>query len=214
MLSWLSHIRHALYKLKSQRWKLWIPSLKRCTSYKLSVLYLTARWQLSSVCMHLLSNIWTIHEYNYFIQLVFADQHARTIHYPFCRGKLTVFTVLCEKYEPSINRDPVYKEYLDKIGQNYFGVPAPVESGGFLGLSYVIPWPMISYHLLSWQSILQYIHFAGGIMRSLFSDLTGDSEEEDFYQLASSSEAPSSATERQYASSDVDWLCKPLFQLV
>ncbi|XP_005113349.2 Golgi to ER traffic protein 4 homolog [Aplysia californica] len=40
-------------------------------------------------------------------------------------GKLAVFTVLCEKYQVSINRDPHYKEYLDQIGQLFFGVPPP-----------------------------------------------------------------------------------------
>ncbi|GFO06780.1 Golgi to er traffic protein 4 homolog [Plakobranchus ocellatus] len=40
-------------------------------------------------------------------------------------GKLAVFTVLCEKYQVSINRDPNYKEYLDQIGQLFFGVPPP-----------------------------------------------------------------------------------------
>ncbi|XP_070580520.1 Golgi to ER traffic protein 4 homolog [Ptychodera flava] len=37
-------------------------------------------------------------------------------------GKLTVFAVLCEKYQPSISRDPSYKDYIDRIGQIFFGV--------------------------------------------------------------------------------------------
>ncbi|XP_039732318.1 Golgi to ER traffic protein 4 homolog [Pteropus medius] len=37
-------------------------------------------------------------------------------------GKLTVFTVLCEQYQPSLRRDPMYNEYLDRIGQLFFGV--------------------------------------------------------------------------------------------
>lgn len=28
----------------------------------------------------------------------------------FFRGKLTVFTVLCEQYQPSLKRDPMYNE--------------------------------------------------------------------------------------------------------
>ncbi|XP_046361245.1 Golgi to ER traffic protein 4 homolog [Haliotis rufescens] len=48
-------------------------------------------------------------------------------------GKLAVFTILCEKYEPSLKRDPSYKEYLDKIGQIFFGVPPPQVSQGLFG---------------------------------------------------------------------------------
>lgn len=40
-------------------------------------------------------------------------------------GKLTVFTVLCERYQTIIKRDPTYVEYLDKIAQIFFGVPPP-----------------------------------------------------------------------------------------
>ena len=40
--------------------------------------------------------------------------------------------MLCEKYQPTLSRDPAYVTYLDKIGQNYFGVPAPPKQGGFL----------------------------------------------------------------------------------
>ncbi|NWI71241.1 GET4 protein, partial [Todus mexicanus] len=51
------------------------------------------------------------------------------------RGKLTVFTVLCEQYQPSLKRDPMYNEYLDRIGQLFFGVPPKQTSsyGGLLG---------------------------------------------------------------------------------
>jgi len=51
---------------------------------------------------------------------------------------LTAFTVLCEKYKPALERDPQYLEYLDKIGQHFFGVPAPARpprpGGMFSGL--------------------------------------------------------------------------------
>lgn len=43
--------------------------------------------------------------------------------------------MLCEKYEFSIKRDPSYLQYLDKIGQIFFGVKPPQrqQSGGFFG---------------------------------------------------------------------------------
>ncbi|XP_076366387.1 Golgi to ER traffic protein 4 homolog isoform X2 [Tachypleus tridentatus] len=48
-------------------------------------------------------------------------------------GKLAVFNVLCEKYQPSISRDPTYPEYLSKIGQIFFGLPPPPpKQQGFL----------------------------------------------------------------------------------
>nr|XP_054762512.1 Golgi to ER traffic protein 4 homolog B-like [Lytechinus pictus] len=49
--------------------------------------------------------------------------------------KLTAFTVLCEKYQPSLQRDPTYAAYLDKIGQVFFGLPPPMPTGrqGFIG---------------------------------------------------------------------------------
>ncbi|XP_043260353.1 Golgi to ER traffic protein 4 homolog [Colletes gigas] len=40
-------------------------------------------------------------------------------------GKLAVFTVLCEQYQISLNRDPCYRQYLDKIGQLFFNIPSP-----------------------------------------------------------------------------------------
>merc|ERR1719381_171104 len=50
---------------------------------------------------------------------------------------LSVYSILCEKYKFAIERDPQYLEYLDKIGQHFFGVPAPVKpkpGGMFSGL--------------------------------------------------------------------------------
>jgi len=50
---------------------------------------------------------------------------------------LSVYSVLCQKYKQWIDRDPQYIEYLDKIGQHFFGVPAPVKAkpgGMFSGL--------------------------------------------------------------------------------
>lgn len=40
-------------------------------------------------------------------------------------SSLSAFTVLCEKYRFFIERDLQYLEYLDKIGQLFFGVPPP-----------------------------------------------------------------------------------------
>jgi len=50
---------------------------------------------------------------------------------------VTAYTLLCEKYKQFIDRDPQYLEYLDKIGQNYFGIPPPARArpgGMFSGL--------------------------------------------------------------------------------
>ncbi|XP_015759851.1 PREDICTED: Golgi to ER traffic protein 4 homolog [Acropora digitifera] len=49
------------------------------------------------------------------------------------KGSLGQFTVLCEKYQPSIERDPTYKEYLDKIGQVFFGLPPKPSNRGMMG---------------------------------------------------------------------------------
>jgi len=50
-------------------------------------------------------------------------------------SSLSAFTVLCEKYKKFIDRDPQFIEYLDKIGQLFFGVPAPERPQGmFSGL--------------------------------------------------------------------------------
>ncbi|OTF80631.1 DUF410 domain containing protein, partial [Euroglyphus maynei] len=37
-------------------------------------------------------------------------------------GKSQVFNVLCNLYDKSLSRDPCYKDYLQQIGQIYFGV--------------------------------------------------------------------------------------------
>ena len=55
------------------------------------------------------------------------------------QGKQSVaaYTVLVEKYTPSLKRDPTYLEYLDKIGQHFFGVAPPPKArpgGMFSGL--------------------------------------------------------------------------------
>nr|CAH7756805.1 unnamed protein product [Callosobruchus chinensis] len=49
--------------------------------------------------------------------------------------KIQTFAVLCEQYEPSIKRDPCYVQYLDKIGQIFFGLQPPRQerSGGLFG---------------------------------------------------------------------------------
>lgn len=47
---------------------------------------------------------------------------------------MAAFSVLIEKYQPSLNRDPSYAKYLDKIGQMYLGVaPARQRSNGLFG---------------------------------------------------------------------------------
>ncbi|KAG8040568.1 hypothetical protein G9C98_002564 [Cotesia typhae] len=40
-------------------------------------------------------------------------------------SSFAAFTVLCEQYQLSLNRDPSYRTYLDKIAQLFFDVPAP-----------------------------------------------------------------------------------------
>ncbi|MCP9264922.1 hypothetical protein DINM_020070 [Dirofilaria immitis] len=50
------------------------------------------------------------------------------------KREVTYFTVLVEQYENEINRDPEYKQFLDRIGQIYFNLPQPQTArGGFLG---------------------------------------------------------------------------------
>jgi len=40
---------------------------------------------------------------------------------------VSMYTVLCEQYRAHISREPSYLEYLDKIGQAFFGLPPPVR---------------------------------------------------------------------------------------
>jgi hypothetical protein len=49
---------------------------------------------------------------------------------------VSMYTVLCEKYHSQLDRDPTYLEYLDKIGQTFFGVPPPAKASSsmFSGL--------------------------------------------------------------------------------
>lgn len=46
------------------------------------------------------------------------------------RGKLTVFTVLCEQYQPSLRRDPMYNEVRGgaAVGQAIWGAGVGVRS--------------------------------------------------------------------------------------
>lgn len=63
---------------------------------------------------------------NFVWMLLLAIEHKQSI---------MVYSLLVEKYKPSLNRDPAYLEYLDKIGQHFFGVPAPQRPRGmFSGL--------------------------------------------------------------------------------
>lgn len=46
--------------------------------------------------------------------------------------KLAIFRKLCELYKPSLDRDPSYDEYLEKIGILFFGAPEPQQRRGGL----------------------------------------------------------------------------------
>lgn len=82
---------------------------------------------------------------------------------------LAVYSVLCEKYKQALERDPQYLEYLDKIGQHFFGVPAPVKpkAGGMFS----------------------------GIFDQLMSAMNEDEEEEEAVAGPSSREAPRPASQ-------------------
>ncbi|XP_076041532.1 Golgi to ER traffic protein 4 homolog [Oratosquilla oratoria] len=76
-------------------------------------------------------------------------------------GKGTFFTILCEHYQPSLKRDPAYREYLDRIGQLFFDLPPPrpqQQPGGFFG----------------------------NLLQGLFGGLDDDSDEEDITTAESS----------------------------
>lgn len=46
-------------------------------------------------------------------------------------GKLAMFKTLCELYKASLERDPSYDKYLQKIGVIFFGAPpSPTRAGG------------------------------------------------------------------------------------
>lgn len=49
--------------------------------------------------------------------------------------KLAIFKSLCELYKPSLDRDPSYEKYLEKIGVIFFGAPQPPRrpNGGIFG---------------------------------------------------------------------------------
>lgn len=50
--------------------------------------------------------------------------------------KLAIFKQLCELYKPSLDRDPSYEKYLEKIGILFFGAPQPPQrsrGGGIFG---------------------------------------------------------------------------------
>lgn len=50
--------------------------------------------------------------------------------------KLAIFKKLCELYKPSLDRDPSYEKYLEKIGVLFFGAPQQQQrraGGGFFG---------------------------------------------------------------------------------
>ncbi|XP_018323696.1 Golgi to ER traffic protein 4 homolog [Agrilus planipennis] len=91
--------------------------------------------------------------------------------------KLTTFAVLCAQYEPSIKRDPCYVQYLDKIGQIFFGLKPPVQQGG---------------------------GFFGNFLQSFLSGLDEDSDEEQLQTSASSSSSSSKMPKQLMHTEDLD----------
>lgn len=50
------------------------------------------------------------------------------------KNKLAIFKKLCELYKPSLDRDPSYEKYLEKIGVIFFGAPQPQQRAGTGGI--------------------------------------------------------------------------------
>jgi len=63
------------------------------------------------------------------------------------------YAVLCERYQLSLKRDPTYRDYLDRVGQIYFGLPPPRSATD--------------------QGVL------GNLIQTLMGNLEGDSESDD-----------------------------------
>jgi len=76
------------------------------------------------------------------------------------KGNVEQYSILCEQYQPSIQRDPTYLQYLDKIGQLFFGLPPPKKNESGI------------------QGIL------GGLMESLFQTGGSGEIEEDLMETA------------------------------
>ena len=53
---------------------------------------------------------------NFVWLLLLAIEHKQSV---------SAYSTLVEKYRPSLKREPSYLEYLDKIGQHFFGLPPP-----------------------------------------------------------------------------------------
>lgn len=49
------------------------------------------------------------------------------------REKLAYFRTLCEQYQPSLKRDPSYSDYVERIGQLFFGLAPPPKQQGIFG---------------------------------------------------------------------------------
>ncbi|CAK9300823.1 unnamed protein product [Gordionus sp. m RMFG-2023] len=52
----------------------------------------------------------------------------------FHKDKLTVFSILCDKYERALKRDPSFFTYLEKIGQLFFGLKPRNSSQNSFGM--------------------------------------------------------------------------------
>jgi hypothetical protein len=48
------------------------------------------------------------------------------------RDALPLFRILRQKYKPSIDRDPTFDEYMDEIGERFYGLQR--RNGGMQGM--------------------------------------------------------------------------------
>lgn len=59
------------------------------------------------------------------------------VHPPAGSMKASTFRALCELYKPSLERDPVYKQYVQKIGRKYFELGARSEQSPYAFFDFV-----------------------------------------------------------------------------
>ena len=107
---------------------------------------------------------------------------------------MTAYTILCEKYKQFIDRDPQYLEYLDKIGQNYFGIPPPVRArpGGMFSGKETLNTRNMQYSV------------PAGLFDQLLNAMNDDSEEEEQAVAGPSSGVGGNEQSRKLQHDDLD----------